>query len=84
MRLLDASNTSYICVSPTGVFRCSDKKILYCSYLPRIVDDQYLIPIASRPRYMLHQYPNVGGLNLPLPPGPTPMCNIHKNVHTGF
>ena len=26
MRLVDASNTSLICFSPTGVFRCSDKK----------------------------------------------------------
>ena len=30
-------------------------------YLPRIVDDQFLISIASRPRSMLHQNPNVGG-----------------------
>ena len=36
------------------------KKYIVC-YLPRIVDDQFLIPIVSRPRSMLHQYPNVGG-----------------------
>ena len=30
-------------------------------YLPRKADDQFLIPIASRPRPMLHQYPNIRG-----------------------
>ena len=62
MRLLDASNTSYICFPTTGVFRCSDIKITIVCYLPRIVDDQCLIPIVHRPKSMLHQYPNVGGL----------------------
>ena len=53
MRLLDARNTSYICL-PLHVY--SD--YIVC-YLPRIVDDKFLIPIVSRPRSMLHQYPNV-------------------------
>ena len=53
-------------------------KIKYVCYLPRIVDDPFLIPIQSRPSSMLHQYPQKvvsarspllilggGGLNTP-------------------
>ena len=36
------------------------KKIIFV-YLPRIVDDQLLILIQSRPSSMFHQYPNIGG-----------------------
>ena len=32
-----------------------------------IVDYQFLISVAYRPRFMLHEYPNVGGLNVPCP-----------------
>ena len=46
--------------------------IYYVCYLPRIVDDQFLIPIACRPSSMLHQYPNNGGGGLEHTSAPRP------------
>ena len=69
MRIIDASNTIEICFT-LQVYSDVYLKKKVC-YLPRIVDDQFLIPIQSRPSAMVHQYPNIGGGGLKQTLAPT-------------